>query len=181
MPKQKWAQGRPKKNWMEDTRKAMNERSLNEGQWEDTKQWSLGVRQHRKTFWNRYIYIYIYFIIHLYTFWVYPPPIIRRHAICLQQLVLIIFLDGCLLSWLGWNCSCNPARTTDSHLKRQLVPTVVNLRRASWWWAVDTPRTCRGVWWNIFFFLPLALQPIADFGLSKNVPPFCPIWHLQHS
>ena len=43
-----------KKNWMEGIRKAMNERNLNEGQWEDRKQWSLGVGQRRKTFWNRY-------------------------------------------------------------------------------------------------------------------------------
>ena len=35
----------------------MNERNLNEGQWEDRKQWSLGVGQRRKTFWNRYTYI----------------------------------------------------------------------------------------------------------------------------
>jgi len=28
----------------------MNERNLNEGQWEDRKQWSLGVRQCRTTF-----------------------------------------------------------------------------------------------------------------------------------
>jgi len=34
MPKQKRARGRPKKNWMEGIRKAMNERNLNEGQWE---------------------------------------------------------------------------------------------------------------------------------------------------
>ena len=50
LPKQKRARGRPKKNWMEGIRKAMNERNLNEGQWEDRKQWSLGVRQCRKTF-----------------------------------------------------------------------------------------------------------------------------------
>jgi len=50
MPKQKRARGRPKKNWMEDIRKAMNERNLNEGQWEDKKQWSLGVGQRRKAF-----------------------------------------------------------------------------------------------------------------------------------
>jgi len=43
MPKQKRARGRPKTNWMEGIRKAMNERNLNEGQWEDRKQWSLGV------------------------------------------------------------------------------------------------------------------------------------------
>ena len=42
--------GRPKKNWMEGIRKAMNERNLNEGQWEDRKQWSLGVGQRRKAF-----------------------------------------------------------------------------------------------------------------------------------
>jgi hypothetical protein len=30
--------------------KAMNKRNLNEGQWEDRKQWSLGVGQRRKAF-----------------------------------------------------------------------------------------------------------------------------------
>ena len=39
-----------KDNLMEGIRKAMNERNLNEGQWEDRKQWSLGVGQRRKTF-----------------------------------------------------------------------------------------------------------------------------------
>jgi len=39
-----------KKNWMEGIRKAMNERNLNEGQWEDRKQWSLGVGKCRRTF-----------------------------------------------------------------------------------------------------------------------------------
>ena len=46
----KRARGRPKKNWMEGIKKVMNERNLNEGQWEDRKQWSLGVGQRRKTF-----------------------------------------------------------------------------------------------------------------------------------
>ena len=50
MPKQKRAQGRPTKNWMEGIRKAMNERNLTEGQKEDRKQWSLGVGQRRTTF-----------------------------------------------------------------------------------------------------------------------------------
>ena len=58
MPKQKRTRGRLKKNWMEGIRRAMNERNLNEGQWEDRKQLSLGVGQRRKTFWNGYIYIY---------------------------------------------------------------------------------------------------------------------------
>jgi len=38
-------------------RKAMNERNLNEGQWEDRKQWSLGVGQRRKTLNPIYTYI----------------------------------------------------------------------------------------------------------------------------
>ena len=50
MPKQKRARGRLKKNWMEGIKKAMNERNLNEGQWEDRKQWSLCVGQRRKSF-----------------------------------------------------------------------------------------------------------------------------------
>jgi len=50
MPKQKRARVRPKKNCMESVRKAMNERNLNEGQWKDRKQWSLGVGQGRTTF-----------------------------------------------------------------------------------------------------------------------------------
>jgi len=35
---------------LDGTYKAMNERNLNEGQWEDRKQWSLGVGQRRKVF-----------------------------------------------------------------------------------------------------------------------------------
>jgi hypothetical protein len=33
---------------MEGIKKAMNERNLKEGQWEDRKQWSLGVGQCKK-------------------------------------------------------------------------------------------------------------------------------------
>jgi hypothetical protein len=50
MPKQKRVRGRPKKNWIEGIRKAMNERNLKEGQWEDRKQCGLDVEQRRKTF-----------------------------------------------------------------------------------------------------------------------------------
>jgi hypothetical protein len=35
---------------MEGIRQAMNERKLNEGEWEDRKQWNLGVGQRRKMF-----------------------------------------------------------------------------------------------------------------------------------
>ena len=58
MPKQKRARGRPKKNWMEGIRKAMNEINLNEGQWEEGKQWSLGVGQRTRMFRNRCIHTY---------------------------------------------------------------------------------------------------------------------------
>ena len=37
IPKQKRARGRLKKKWVEGIKKAMNERNLNEGQWEDRK------------------------------------------------------------------------------------------------------------------------------------------------
>ena len=50
IPKQKRARGKPKKNWMGGIRKTTNERNLNEGQWEDRKQWSLGVGHRRKAF-----------------------------------------------------------------------------------------------------------------------------------
>ena len=67
MPKQKRARGRPKKNWMEGIRKAMNERNLNEGQWEDRKRWSLCVGQRRTTFWNRHTYIHTYTHTYIHT------------------------------------------------------------------------------------------------------------------
>ena len=50
MPKRKKARGRPKRNWIEGIRKAMNVRNPNEGQWEDRKQWGLGVGQRRTKF-----------------------------------------------------------------------------------------------------------------------------------
>jgi hypothetical protein len=52
---------------MEGIRKAMNGRNLKEGQWEDRKQWSLGVGQRRKnvlkhthTHTHTHTHIYIY-------------------------------------------------------------------------------------------------------------------------
>jgi hypothetical protein len=52
MPKQNRARGRPKKNWMEGVKKAMNGRNLKEGQWEDGEQWSLGVGQEDREQWS---------------------------------------------------------------------------------------------------------------------------------
>ena len=67
VPKQKTARGRPTKNWMEGIRKAMNERNLNEGQWEYRKQWSLGVAKRKKKSFETDIYIYIYIYIYIHT------------------------------------------------------------------------------------------------------------------
>ena len=77
MPKQKRARGRPKINWLEDIRKATNERNLNEGQWEDRKQWSLGVGKSIKKFRNRCIHT-------SYRYWYnlrYHMILIKFHAI----------------------------------------------------------------------------------------------------
>ena len=61
-----WIIAPRKKNWMEAIRKAINERNINEGQWEDGKQWSIGVGQRRTAFW---IYTYIFlFLSRLFCF-----------------------------------------------------------------------------------------------------------------
>ena len=98
MPKQKRARGRPMKNWMEGIKKAMNERNLSEGKWEDRKQWSLGVGQRRKTFWTRYIHTYISFITMLTnTHHYYLPELIQsfsHHDIQFSKVYLIINLPS---------------------------------------------------------------------------------------
>jgi hypothetical protein len=58
----------------------MNERNLHEGQWEDRKQWNLGVGQRRKTFWNRYILLLTFFIVFIFTF----APCILLHLLYLK-------------------------------------------------------------------------------------------------
>jgi hypothetical protein len=50
MQKQKRTRGRPKKDWMEGIKKAMNGRNMKVCQWEDRNRWSLGVGQRRKSF-----------------------------------------------------------------------------------------------------------------------------------
>jgi hypothetical protein len=51
---------------MEGIKKAIHERNLNEGQWEDRKQWNLGVGQRRKRFetdLHTYTYQHLKFLI----------------------------------------------------------------------------------------------------------------------
>lgn len=50
IPQHKRKRGRPKKTWNEGIRKAMSARNLEEGQWEDRKQWRLDIGQRRRTF-----------------------------------------------------------------------------------------------------------------------------------
>jgi hypothetical protein len=57
------------------------ERNLQEGQWEDRRQWSLGVGQREGAFWNRPIYIWI-----------------LRHAEC-RKAVTCNFLESVITAW----------------------------------------------------------------------------------
>jgi len=43
----------------------------------------------------------VYFV-NLYMFRAYLGPSSGGTAVCIQQLVIIIFLDDCPLSWLDW-------------------------------------------------------------------------------
>ena len=88
MPKQKRERGRPKKNWMERIRKAMNERNLNKGQWEDRKQWSLGVGQRRMKFWNRHTHVHTYNHIAALSPWEQYILCLFRHTSFIQLLNL---------------------------------------------------------------------------------------------
>jgi len=106
MPKQKRARGRPKKNWLEGIRKAMNERNLNEGQWEDRKQWSLGIGQRRTTFWNR----------HTYTYWrcdAWPPDVKsqKRQNKTTLHLILWDLNKECQRSLNSGSCHTNNVYT----------------------------------------------------------------------
>jgi hypothetical protein len=61
---------------MEGVRKAMNERNLQEGQWEGRRQWGLGVGQRGGTFWNRPIYMCVFFQIQMYQI----VPLLVKHV-----------------------------------------------------------------------------------------------------
>jgi hypothetical protein len=104
MPKQKTALGRPKINWVEGIRKTMKEGSRNEDLWKDRKQWSLCVGQHRKAFWNRYIYIYIYIYMYIYIFkvlWLRLILLLNIH-ICKNYIILKF-----VVSWMCFRSCIN--------------------------------------------------------------------------
>lgn len=50
IPRKRRKRGRPRKNWNEGIRKAMSDRNLNDGQWENRREWNLGIGQRRRTF-----------------------------------------------------------------------------------------------------------------------------------
>ena len=120
--------------------------------------------------------------------------------------VLVVFLAGCLLSWLGWNTHNNRQPS-----KETININFVNIRCASWWWVVDTPetwnthdnrqpsketistnfckhmvcllmtgggyaQTCRDVWWNI---LPINCAS-SWFPLNKELFVFCLVLSLSY-
>jgi hypothetical protein len=53
--------------------------------------------------------LFLVYFVNLYIFRVYLGPSLGGTTVCIQQLVLIIFLDDI------------PSRTTDSHLKRIII------------------------------------------------------------
>jgi len=89
--KTKQSTRKTKKNWMEGIKKVMNERNLNEGQWEDKKQWSLGVGQRRKTFWTRHIHTYID---------VRPVGLTRYLFLSVKWTVTMLIVTLCILARL---------------------------------------------------------------------------------
>ena len=89
--------------------------------------------------------LFLVYFVNLYMFRAYLGPSSGGTTVCIQQLVLIIFLDDCVLSCLGWNSS--PTRTTDTHLKRISTSCCIH-RLYLLMMGLDTPETCRG-WRNI--------------------------------
>jgi len=72
-------------------------------------------------------HITVYFV-NLYVFRAYPGPSSGGTTVCIQELVLIIFLDDCLLCWLDWS---------NTYIRLYLLMI-----------GLDTAETCRG-WLNI--------------------------------
>jgi len=66
-----------------------------------------------------------------------------------------------MLSWLGWN----PTRTTDSQLC---------IRCTSWWWAINTPETCRG-WWTKYTEDNSASSSSSSVGATAR----CGLWPVE--
>lgn len=48
-PRERRTRGRPRKNWQEGIRKAMSDRNLQDGQWNNRRIWNLGIGQRRQT------------------------------------------------------------------------------------------------------------------------------------
>ena len=46
--------------------------------------------------------LFLVYFVNLYLFRAYLGPSSGGTTVCIQQLELIILLDDCLLSWLGW-------------------------------------------------------------------------------
>jgi hypothetical protein len=82
----------------------MNERNLNEGQWKDRKQWSLGVGQRRKTFWNLYIHI----LVTTFMQDIYHYILETNHVSMVYSVASILYLQFVLHGMLlrPWNMFC---------------------------------------------------------------------------
>jgi hypothetical protein len=82
----------------------------------------------------------VYFV-KLYIFQEYLGPSSGGTTLCIQQLVIILFI------WLSV-VLFNPTRTTDGHLKRTISTKCLYIRLYLLMIGLETPETCRG-WRNI--------------------------------
>jgi len=84
--------------------------------------------------------LFLVYFVNLDTFRAYLAPSSGGTTVRIQQLVLIIFLDDCLLSWLDWFQS----NQDNSHLKRIISTSCCIHKVFLLMMGLDTPETCRG-------------------------------------
>jgi len=76
---------------MEGKQKAMNERNLNEGQWDDRKQWSLGAGQRKKLLNPIYTYNIAF---HFSDFGLSLDPVLHKELVFLPSNHLIVGMSS---------------------------------------------------------------------------------------
>jgi len=90
----------------------------------------------------------IYFYKLLYKFQAFPPPIIMSIKLYIQRQVLSNQYCCLLLPWMRWNVSSISSTITASSSIGLTIPDAVCTVLSSWWWAEETPETCRAIYRN---------------------------------
>ena len=91
--------------------------------------------------------LFLVYLVNLYMFRAYLGPSSGGTTVCIQQLVLIV-----LSRWLSVVVRLELQSTPDnrqSSTKNNKQQQVHTYGCTSWWWAINTSETCRGVWGNI--------------------------------